>query len=401
MIIQDLDTLHRRMDHMGAVYRKAGTPRVAHLDITYRCDLDCVHCYLDEKNKWPEMNTSQWRDTLDQLAQIGVWELVWSGGEVFARPDFPALLEYASSKGFRSRVKTHAGNVGAERAQFLRDNGVWRADISVYSLDDGIHDGITGIEGSLQATIRGVDALIAADIVVQASVIVMRANMYELSELDIFFRDKGARPAFSTQIFPDQSASSNLDTLQLTGEELLDANRSIAAIRLRTFGDAAKILTPFDSESGVCGAGATLVYITPDGSVCPCIQFPMSLGHLRENTLAEIWHGSKERKELAGFKKKDRTACTSCGGKEVCFYCPGEAYKRTGNYRQAPDAFHMRAHAHMVVGKEMLGQEFSDKDFASVPDFDAGHLTAPKRKFVFPIYRPDRLDAAPAAEKSE
>jgi MoaA/NifB/PqqE/SkfB family radical SAM enzyme len=52
------------------------------LDVTYRCNERCVHCYLDHDDHG-EMTTAEIKDLLDQMADAGVFFLVLSGGEIF------------------------------------------------------------------------------------------------------------------------------------------------------------------------------------------------------------------------------------------------------------------------------------------------------------------------------
>ena len=72
------------MQEMGARALKLGIPLSVQLDVTYRCNERCVHCYLDH-NDYGEMTTAEIKDLLDQLAAAGVFFLVFSGGEVFLR----------------------------------------------------------------------------------------------------------------------------------------------------------------------------------------------------------------------------------------------------------------------------------------------------------------------------
>ena len=152
------------------LYVEAGLPTNVHIDLTYRCDLDCVHCYLDNKRDWPELTTAEAENVLDQLRAMQVMELTWSGGEIFARPDFLPLLARASRMGFRNIVKTHGGSLTPERCAALADAFVVYLSVSLYSLDPEIHDGITTKPGSLQATLDGLqlDARTCAELLVSS-----------------------------------------------------------------------------------------------------------------------------------------------------------------------------------------------------------------------------------------
>ncbi len=63
-----------------------GVPLSAHLDITYRCNERCEHCYLDHDDHG-EMTTAEIKDLLRQLADAGAFFLTLSGGEVLMRRD--------------------------------------------------------------------------------------------------------------------------------------------------------------------------------------------------------------------------------------------------------------------------------------------------------------------------
>jgi len=86
---------------------KLGIPLSVHIDVTYRCNERCVHCYLDHDDKG-EMTTTEIKNVLDQLAQAGVFFLVFSGGEVFMRQDLLEIVEYARRLQFNVKVKTNA-----------------------------------------------------------------------------------------------------------------------------------------------------------------------------------------------------------------------------------------------------------------------------------------------------
>ena len=84
-----------------------GVPLSAHLDITYRCNERCEHCYLDHEDHG-EMTTAEIKDVLRQLADAGVFFLTLSGGEVLMRRDCFEIIEYARSLMFNVKLKTNA-----------------------------------------------------------------------------------------------------------------------------------------------------------------------------------------------------------------------------------------------------------------------------------------------------
>lgn len=369
---------------LRAAYERSGLPFAAHLDLTYRCDLDCQHCYLDDK-AWPEMTTAEILRLLEQLSTSGVLDLRWSGGEVLRRPDFLQLLARAAELGFLSRVKTHAGLVTAEVASALQNSRVQRIDVSVYSLQPAVHDAFTRSSGSLQRTLAGIAHLRDAGLAVRVSMSVQPHTIEEMPLLFEHFRALGCAVEFATHVFRDHAGGDRLEVLDLVGEDRIRAE----AWRRRLLSlDAAVPASLRESGSSApCGAGRTLAYISPDGSVWPCVSFPMALGNVRERSFADIWRTSAARQELLAWTNAERTTCQTCAGSGFCSYCPGEAFKVTGDFRSAPSGFHAATRARMAAFEEVSGERLPQATWASVP---AGETPRTARKTVFPIHRPEK-----------
>ncbi len=341
----------------------------AHLDVTYRCDLDCEHCYLDDKSGTREQPTSVWLRVLDELAALGRPALLWSGGEVFARTDFRTLLARAHTLGMTSRVKTHAGNVDDETAAFLAAHGVTALEVSVYSLTPAVHDAITRIPGSLERTLRGMEAARRAGLRVLVAVVAMQSNVAELESIDDFFFELGISVRFAIALHPDQSSLPSVDGLGLHFEQMVEAFAVSERAGMRR-GVVPKPLADLNRDKPPCQAGRSGLYIAPSGEVWPCVTFPLVLGNVRTQPLATIWHRSPERAELQSWTNAGRDACTGCGAGGVCGYCPGEAHRRTGDYRKAPPAFHDRARARLIAHAEVLGLPTPTERLARTPETD-------------------------------
>src|SRR5215472_12053383 len=130
-------------------------PLGVQLDLTYRCNERCVHCYLDHENHG-EMTTAEIKHLLDEMADAGVFILTLSGGEILLRKDFFQILEYARlERQFCVKLKTNAIMIREPEAAKIRDIGVESIQISIYSHRPEVHDAITLVPGSLR---RSLDA---------------------------------------------------------------------------------------------------------------------------------------------------------------------------------------------------------------------------------------------------
>src|ERR1700685_3721150 len=118
-----------------------GVPMPAQLDVTYRCNERCVHCYLDHDDHG-EMTTAEIFDVLDQMADAGVFILTLSGGEVLMRMDFFEILEHAQALQFVVKIKTNAFMIREKEADRMRKLGVESIQVSIYSHRPEVHDAI-------------------------------------------------------------------------------------------------------------------------------------------------------------------------------------------------------------------------------------------------------------------
>ena len=89
------------LDEMNQKATAQGIPLSAHIDITWRCNERCVHCYLDHEGK-NEMSTDEIKDVIRQLEDAGTFFLSISGGEPLLRRDCFEILEYARALRFKN-----------------------------------------------------------------------------------------------------------------------------------------------------------------------------------------------------------------------------------------------------------------------------------------------------------
>ena len=72
------------------------------IELTRRCNLKCVHCYLGEgadRSGHGEMTTEQVFDVVDQITAAGCLYLTITGGDPMMRKDFPEVYRHAKESG--------------------------------------------------------------------------------------------------------------------------------------------------------------------------------------------------------------------------------------------------------------------------------------------------------------
>src|SRR5258707_654564 len=155
-----------------------GVPLSVQLDLTYRCNEQCVHCYLDHEDHG-EMTTAEIKHLLEEMAEAGAFILTLSGGEIFLRKDFFEILEHARQLTFCIKLKTNAVLIREAQAARLRDLGVESIQVSIYSHRPDVHDAITKVPGSLRRSLNAIRFLRSQGLKVVIANVLMTENQHD------------------------------------------------------------------------------------------------------------------------------------------------------------------------------------------------------------------------------
>ena len=323
------------IEEMGARALSLGIPLGVQLDLTYRCNERCIHCYLDHEDHG-EMTTAEILGLLDQLAAAGTFFLNISGGEIFMRPDLLEIVEYARKLQFSVKLKTNAVMIRAAKAKRIAALNVESVQVSLYSHDAATHDEITKLPGSFKRTMEGVRFLRDAGVKVIFANVLMKQNADHYKQVQALADEMGIRYEVDATITPmmdgDRSILDlNMDPGRLAGV-LQDA--SLLGDQVEQMRAPPRGPTPMEEayETLPCSAGHTACYVSPYGDVTPCVQFPYKVGNVREQRFIDICRDSPQLNDVRSIRVSDLQGCSSCVHGSTCTRCPGLAYLE-GNMR--------------------------------------------------------------------
>jgi radical SAM protein with 4Fe4S-binding SPASM domain len=309
-----------------------GVPLSVHLDLTYRCNEHCIHCYLDHEDHG-EMNTAEIKDVLDQLAAAGVFFLVFSGGEIFLRTDLFELIEYARSLMFCVKLKTNGSMIGDKEADCLSRLHLSCVQASIYSHRAEVHDEITKLPGSLERSIAGIRRLRDRGVKVIITNVLMQRNLGDYAGVKTLAQQLGAEYTIDPTITPKMSGDRSTMQLGIGSEDLKSVFRNSELVgKVSEFCAPPPAIDQAVLDEIPCSAGHTACYVSPYGDVYPCVQFPLPSGNLRKQKFLEIWRHSTEMNEVRSIRARDLPICSTCLHVGACTRCPGLAYME-GNMR--------------------------------------------------------------------
>lgn len=320
------------LEEMSAKALKLNIPLNVQLDLTYRCNERCVHCYLDHDDHG-EMTTAEIKHLLDEMADAGVFILTLSGGEIFLRKDFFEILEHARRLMFCVKLKTNAVLIREREAARIRDLGIESIQISIYSHRAEIHDAITLVNGSLKRSVDAIRFLKSQGLKVIIANVLMTQNMQDYPGVRALAAELGVECTLDPTVTPMMDGNRSTVGLGINSTALQQVFRDASLV-----GDVDEFcaVAPEPGHDALdatpCSAGHTACYVSPYGDVFPCVQFPLPTGNVRSQRFVDIWRHSEQMNDVRSIRLKDLTTCTSCSHVSSCTRCPGLAYME-GNMR--------------------------------------------------------------------
>lgn len=166
------------------------------LEITSKCNLECVHCYADSGPHSPllgQMSTDAWIGVLAEAAALGCREVQFIGGEPTLHPDLDRMISFAAANGYTLiEVFTNATRLDAHLLSTLLEHRVHVA-VSFYSDNPDIHDSITKSPGSFRHTVANLRRMISAGVPIRAGIIQMSENTDHISGARMLLESLGLR----------------------------------------------------------------------------------------------------------------------------------------------------------------------------------------------------------------
>jgi pyrroloquinoline quinone biosynthesis protein E len=126
---------------------KVAPPLAALLELTHRCPLQCPYCSnpLELERVAGELSTEKWLDVIDQLADLGVLQVHYSGGEPTIRRDLADLIRRTTGNGIYSNLITSGVAVDQARFMELVAAGLDHVQLSFQDAEPGSADRISHV----------------------------------------------------------------------------------------------------------------------------------------------------------------------------------------------------------------------------------------------------------------
>lgn len=148
----------------GQLFHVPDCPDNVMFDLSWKCNFRCSFCYNPREDR--RLGHPPWEVTeaiLHKLAEWGVREVLYLGGEPMLHPKFDAVIELGARLGLSQRVVTNGSQVNVERAGLLAAHDV-EVGVSLHSAKAAVHNRLTGSRQGFQKAISGLTLLINAGV---------------------------------------------------------------------------------------------------------------------------------------------------------------------------------------------------------------------------------------------
>jgi len=298
------------------------------LALTFKCPNNCIHCYAGGPHETPELNTSQWKEVIDRLSQIGVFIVTFTGGEPTLREDLPELLHYAQNRGMVTGLITNGRKLkDKEYVKNLEKAGLDFVQVTLESHKPQIHDLMTAVEGSWKETVVGIKNAVRSQIYVTTNTTLSKYNAPDFLRTIDYVKELGVAAFGCNSLIYSGKANAVSQEFALPIEELeplltkvRDKAQQLNLKFLWYTPTQYCRLDPVKLGLGVksCTAAMINMCVGPNGDVYPCQSYFESLGNILVDKWEQIWNHPLavkiRNREYVEPKCKDCPQLQVCGG---------------------------------------------------------------------------------------
>jgi radical SAM protein with 4Fe4S-binding SPASM domain len=304
-------------------------PFSATLEITDNCNENCIHCYrgVPQKSYW---NTANFRNTIEELRKLGTLQMTLTGGEPCLHPDFAEMLQIVARNDFVLSVQTNATAFTDEILASLRTCIVDKVAISLYSVENTVHDAITKLHGSCELTKRGIEKLLRFGFPVKVNCPVMPNNKDSMLALKRYCAGLGVKCNFAFKIIPSRYPGKDTAGLNVFSSEfLLDCMRNE---EIKLYSESLHKMRQYRDqvEDRYCQTGFRSITFNPQGECLICNSFVEPCGNLSEMSVYKIWNESEGLKKWREVTSLVNKKCKNCPAYGYCGPCPSYFHTLTG-----------------------------------------------------------------------
>jgi radical SAM protein with 4Fe4S-binding SPASM domain len=327
------------MHRFRARVARERVPLAGTFELTRRCPMRCVHCYLGEDDRAGrgsvrEVSTAEACALVAGAAEAGCLNLVLTGGDPLVRPDFPKVYRTAREAGLLVWVFTSATVLPESVVEVFGEFPPALVEVSLYGATAPVYEAVTGVPGSFRRCLEGLDRLAEAGVRVGLKTMILAANLEEVPAIEALARGRGARfrldPVVCTRL--DGERGPLAQRVEPTRAARLEYADPARRGRVREYFESRRLVPP-SGQAIDCGAGRTGFHLDADGGLRPCLMVTGVRADAVALGFARAWEAVG--REVVDLPAAGDGECSACELRSLCGRCAGLAELEAGE-RETP-----------------------------------------------------------------
>ncbi len=329
-----LERFYRKMHE-----RRTPFPFDCLFELTYRCNLNCIHCYCKGlEGKEEELTTDEIKRILDEIHQAGCIWLVLTGGEPLIREDFLEIYSYAKKRGFIIILFTNGQLFNEEIIDCLIKTPPYSIEITLNGITRDTYEKITRASGSFSKVIGNIKILAKNKLPVIIKTNLLKQNKNEVVKIKRWVEGILGKPKnlhyfkYDPIIYPRLNRDKRPARFRLSSEEISEGLKEDQDMRQQYQEELHRDFSDSQGEAGClynCDAWMNQFFINPFGRRKFCLFSQDFSTDLRKFPFKEGFYGAVAK--ILKEKFKTHSKCRDCNLKPACYWCPPRAYLETGN----------------------------------------------------------------------
>ncbi len=325
-------------------------PLKCSIDLTYRCNNNCVHCWLripiDAKEKSKELTFSEIKNIVDQAKKIGTRTWAISGGEPMLRPDFSEIFDYIIKNSASYSINTNGTLITPKIADMLKAKGAKM--IALYGATAKVHDKVTQNPGSFEALMRGFRYLKEKGAGFTVQIIPMKSNYHQYKKMISLAESLSKHwrigaPWLYLSACGDKDINERIKKQRLTPKEVIELDKPDLRYEESMNKEGSGCGDSVQANGHIfssCIAKGQEFHVDAYGkmSFCCFMKHPNFRYDLRQGRVEYGWENF-----IPSLKTKTRVSeeylknCGSCELKKDCRYCHVYSYLEHGKFQKKID----------------------------------------------------------------
>jgi len=322
------------------INKKEYFPWSGQIDLTYRCNLNCVHCYCKgSEDEQRELTASEIKTIFNQIYKAGCLFLSLTGGEPLIRKDFLDIYAYAKEKGFIITIFTNATLFTKEITAYLKKSPPFRIEITLNGITQKTYESITQIKGSFLKATDSIKSLAEAKLPLKIKTNSLKQNKHEIAGVKKWTEELLGKPSenkyyfqYDTMIFPRLNGDKAPIQYRLSFEEMIESKKRDPDIwkeyQRGLHGRFPKLKRDKRFLYN-CNSWFSNFFVNPYGRLKFCEFSDKFSVDLKTTPFAKGFYGIFPN--ILKEKFKTDSKCIDCKLRPICYHCPARAYLETGS----------------------------------------------------------------------